>query len=200
VLTLGDVSGADANGDNGGAETRQNGGLALATSPPKVRFTAQAEDVPYAWKRSRIAIRHVTGDDVVAIVEIVSPGNKASRRMIESFVNKSIELLAAGIHLLIIDLFPPTPRDPQGIHHAIWSGLKDDQFRLPPDQPLTLVSYSPGGFIRAFIEPAAVGDFLPDMPLFLEPGLYVQAPLEKTYQAAFDAVPRRWRRVLEQGM
>jgi hypothetical protein len=35
------------------------------------------------------------------------------------------------------------------------------------------------------------------MPLYLEPGGYVLVPLEATYQAAFDAVPRRWRRVLD---
>jgi hypothetical protein len=34
------------------------------------------------------------------------------------------------------------------------------------------------------------------MPLFLEPGGHVRMPLEATYQAAFSAVPRRWRKVL----
>jgi hypothetical protein len=35
------------------------------------------------------------------------------------------------------------------------------------------------------------------MPLFLEPGGHVLVPLEATYQAAFAAMPRRWRAVLE---
>ena len=43
----------------------------------------------------------------------------------------------------------------------------------------------------------AVGDLLPDMPLFLEPEQAVEVPLETTYAAAFTEVPRRWRRVLE---
>lgn len=43
----------------------------------------------------------------------------------------------------------------------------------------------------------AVGDVLPEMPLFLEVDRYVPVPLEATYRAAFDAVPRRWRDVLE---
>ena len=43
----------------------------------------------------------------------------------------------------------------------------------------------------------AVGDALPDMPVFLEPGQAVDVPLEATYQAAYAKVPRRWRRVLE---
>ena len=49
----------------------------------------------------------------------------------------------------------------------------------------------------AFIEPVAVGDPLPDMPLFLEPEVYVNVPLEETYQAAFTVQPERWKRVLE---
>ncbi len=42
----------------------------------------------------------------------------------------------------------------------------------------------------------AVGDVLPDMPLFFEPERYIPVPLEQTYRAAFDAVPKRWRDVL----
>ena len=33
--------------------------------------------------------------------------------------------------------------------------------------------------------------------LFLEPRRYVPVPLEATYQAAFDAVPRRWQEELK---
>jgi hypothetical protein len=44
----------------------------------------------------------------------------------------------------------------------------------------------------------AVGDVLPDMPLFLEPGVYVSVPLEATYQAAWRGMPDRWQRVLEE--
>ena len=38
---------------------------------------------------------------------------------------------------------------------------------------------------------------LPDMPLFLVPGGHVLVPLEKTYMAAWDGVPRRWRKVID---
>jgi hypothetical protein len=47
--------------------------------------------------------------------------------------------------------------------------------------------------LSAYVEPVAVGDPLPEMPLFLEPELYVPVPLETTYTSAFAAVPRRWR-------
>jgi hypothetical protein len=179
--------------------TPDSGGLALATAPPKVRFTAEAEPDRYARRRSRISIRHKSGDQVVAVIEIVSPGNKASRHALRTFVAKAVELLDAGIHLLILDLFPPGPRDPDGIHGAIWSEYVGDDFSLPPGRPLTLVAYSAGELKQAFIEPVAAGEPLPEMPLFLEPRLYVPVPLDATYQAAFEAVPRRWQSVLQGG-
>ena len=197
VLTLGHgQNGAGAGANGAGATESSGGGIALTTAPPKVRFMAVADVERYAQKRSRIAICHVSGDEVVALIEIMSPGNKASRHARDSFVDKAIEFLEADIHLLLVDLFPPGPRDPQGIHGAIWSEIKDDTFQLPPDQPLTLAAYSAGTATRAFIETTAVGNVLVDMPLFLKPELYVLVPLEATYQTAFDAVPRRWRDVL----
>ncbi len=51
--------------------------------------------------------------------------------------------------------------------------------------------------VRAFVEPVAVGDVLPEMPLFLKPGGHVPVALESTYQSAWEAVPRRWRSVIE---
>src|ERR1051326_6776201 len=72
-----------------------------------------------ARKRNRVVIRHISDHRVVAMLEIVSPGNKASRHALNPFVQKSLELLDAGIHLLILDLLPPGPRDPQGIHGVI---------------------------------------------------------------------------------
>lgn len=103
-----------------------------------------------------------------------------------------------GIHLLVIDLHPPTPRDPQGLHPAIWAEFADSTFTLPPDKRLTLVSYAVEGALkRAFVESVAVGDALPSMPLFLTPEAHVLVPLEATYRTAFEAVPRRWREVLE---
>jgi hypothetical protein len=38
----------------------------------------------------------------------------------------------------------------------------------------------------AYVDFAAVGESLPDMPIFLKPGLYVPAPLEATYRTTWD--------------
>ncbi len=111
------------------------GGIAMAANPPRVRYTATAEPERYARKRKRVVIRHSSDDRVVAVVEIISPGNKASRSALRTFVGKAVELLEAGIHLLLADLFPPGSRDPQGIHAAIWSEIGEDTFQLPADSP-----------------------------------------------------------------
>ena len=155
---------------------------------PTARFVVRSEMSSYADKTDRITVRHPDGD-VVAVIEIVSPGNKSSRHAVRSFVRKAVQLLRAGIHLLIVDLFPPSKRDPQGIHKLIWDRLKDEDFELPADKPLTLVAYSVGGTITGYIEPVGVGDVLPDMPIFLTADRYVPCPLEATYQASWAEFP-----------
>jgi hypothetical protein len=37
------------------------------------------------------------------------------------------------------------------------------------------------------------------MPLFLDPDYYINVPLERTYQSAWDATPEFWRQALEAG-
>ena len=168
------------------------GGIALAEAQPKVSFRAISEDDEYAAKAYHIAIRHVSGDRMVAIIEIVSPGNKSSRAAVRTFAEKAAELLRRGIHLLIIDLFPPSARDPQGIHKVIWDEFQDSDFNLPANRTLTLASYVGGARKEAFVEPIAMDGILADMPLFLSPEFYVPVPLDATYASAWEAVPRRW--------
>jgi hypothetical protein len=172
--------------------SHSRGGLALATDPPKTRFLSrESQEVVYAARANRIAVhKH---DETIAVIEIVSPGNKASERALEQFVEKSVEFLEGGIHLLVVDLFPPTRRDPQGIHPVIWAGINDEPFALPADQQLTLASYVAGEFKTAYVEPVAVGGHIPDMPLFLDSKHYVSVPLESTYQATWIACPEEFK-------
>lgn len=195
VLTLQTVS---DNGPNGSSTAGSpSGAIALATAAPKVAYIAEAEMDEYVRKQRTLVIRHASDDRIIALVEIVSPGNKASRHALRSFVEKATEALYRGYHLLILDLQPPGPRDPQGIHGVIWAEISDTPYTAPPNKPLTLAAYSAGVLKRAFIQPLAVGEELPDMPLFLEAEAYVNVPLEATYQAAYRGVPARWRSVLE---
>lgn len=173
-----------------------SGGLVLADVPPKVRVRTEADATRYARKADRVTVRHPDGD-VVAVIEIVSPGNKDSKHAIRSFVRKAVEFLHAGVHLLIVDLFPPSKRDPLGVHKLIWDRIKDEPFDLPPAQPLTLAAYSAGGVITAYVDNVGVGDKLPDMPIFLTPDRYIPCPLETTYQATWDVFPKALKGPLE---
>ncbi len=177
--------------------SESGGGISLLSSPPRVEITAESEMGFYRRKQNAIVVRHVSGDRIVAIVEVVSPGNKAGRAALRSFVEKAAELLDRRVHLLLLDLQPPTRRDPQGIHRAVWEEVAGEEYTAPPGKPLTLAAYESGLTLRAYVQPTAVGDTLRDMPLFLEPGSHVPVPLASTYDRAFAAVPRRWREVLE---
>jgi hypothetical protein len=151
----------------------------------------------YRSKQNVVAIRHVSDERLVAIVEIVSSGNKSSQAVFRKFLDKAVDLLSQDIHLLIIDLMPPTRRDPNGIHGAIWEALTDEQYVPPTGKPLTLAAYDSEMGVRAFVEAVSVGDILMEMPLFLKAGAYVPVGLDSTYQSAWETVPRRWRSVIE---
>ncbi len=195
VLTLEEKRNGDA--DAGDLTSSSPGGTAVLLAPPKIRLTAETDMEFYHRKQNTVTVRHVSGDRVVAMVEVVSPGNKDTRHSLRVFVEKAADLLDKQIHLLILDLHPPGPRDPQGIHGAIWDEITNQRYVAPTDKPLTLAAYESDLGVRAYVERLAVGDVLADMPLFLRPRAHVPVPLEATYQSAFAAVPRRWRRVLE---
>jgi hypothetical protein len=170
--------------------------MAVAEAPPRTRLVRRNESIIYAAKADIITVRHRHGD-VVAVIEIVSPGNKASRAEFLAFVQKSATLSRQNVNLLVIDLFPPGPRDPQGIHKAIWDEFVEEEFELPLDKPLTLGAYDAGPPRVAYVEPIAVGDALPDMPIFLRPDIYVSAPLDATYQTTWSVFPAALKGLLE---
>lgn len=191
-------------------QRRRNGspsdlsGSALSVAAPKTRFTFQTKRDLLHLRANRIAIRHRLGE-VVCILEVVSPGNKASRAALRSFVAKSCEFLEAGVNLLIVDLFPPSARDPGGIHKAIWDVLEaEEPFELSADQPLTLAAYvagdiSVGRVIRSYVETVGVDNALPDMPAYLDADHHTPVPLERTYQAAWSTCPADMRHLVEHG-
>src|SRR5437870_661573 len=175
---------------------QQTGGRAVATAPRKARFVVELEEDTYARRANRIRIQHRHGE-VVAVIEIVSPGNKSSSNALRAFVRKAADLIWQGIHLLVVDLFPPSERDPQGIHKAIWDEIAERPFELPPDKPLTVAAYRAAPTKTAYVEPVAVGDALPALPIFLTEYEYVPAPLEETYRASWAAYPADFKELLE---
>jgi len=175
------------------------GGAGLVIERPRLEPTAETDMEFYRRKQNAIVVRHVSGDRVVAMIEIVSPGNKSTRHALRSLVEKAAQLIEKGVHLLLVDLFPPGRRDPQGLHAAIWEEIAGQEYEPPADKPLAVMAYESGLAVRAYVRHLAVGDALPEMPLFLERDACITAPLEQTYQLAFAAQPARWRAVLEAG-
>jgi len=196
VLTL-QTAQPPANGHAGNGTATIPGTVAVATAPPRTRLTSVMDLADYTLKRRTIVVRHNSGDRIIALIELVSPGNKESRHALRTFVEKAAESLMRGYHLLIVDLFPPGPRDPDGIHGAICDEISNAGYTQPDDSPLTLVAYSADPPRTAYIEPTAVGRELIEMPLFLEPETYINVPLEATYREAYRGVPRRWKVVLD---
>lgn len=175
------------------------GGAVVTAVPPRTQRVFHAESEVSAARANRIAIRHPLGR-VVSIIELVSPGNKNSHRALQAFVNKTVTFVLEGIHVLVIDLFPPSARDPNGIHPLIWSEFQEEPFVLPKDKPLTLAAYVASFPKTAYVELVAVGDPLPAMPVYLDDDSYVPVPLEETYEATWRTCPEDMRTFVERGV
>lgn len=174
------------------------GGVATLEEP-KTQIVRQTTKTLYARRASRVVVRHHMGE-IIAVIEIVSPGNKDSKASLGDFVDKTIDLLLQGVHVLVVDLFPPTVRDPSGIHKAIWDQIHEEEFSLPKGKNRVLVSYESGGERKAYVDLLGVGDVLPDMPLFLDNGAHIKVPLESTYNSVMDASGEDYREIIETGI
>jgi len=173
------------------------GGIALAEAPPRTQRTFSMGTDLLARRRS-LAIRHVSGHRLIALVEIISPANKDRAQSVQQFADKAAAALDRGVHVLMIDLFPPGPHDPHGMHGIIHQRIEGvaEAYDLPEKTPLTMASYRAGPQVNAYVEHFPVDVALREMPLFLRPDRYVNVPLEPTYQRAYREMPEFWREVL----
>jgi hypothetical protein len=175
------------------------GGTAVAESPPRARRKQTVAPAELLTRPRTLAIRHVSGHRLVALLEIVSPANKDRARSVDEFAAKVASALRAGVHVLFVDLFPPGRFDPAGMHGAVWAQLEDtaESVALPPGEPMTLASYVAERDPTAYLEYVGVGASLPEMALFLTVERYIKLPLEATYQEAYRGMPEFWRELLE---
>lgn len=198
VLTLygGDSAAHAAAGT--GSPPEATGGTAVADAPPKVRRTHSVA-LSQKGKRRSLAIRHVSGHRLVALLEVASPANKDRSASVKTFVEKVTSALEYGVHVLLVDLFPPRRHDPRGLHGAILQHLDraERPYELPAGEPLTLASYMAGSVVEMYLEHVAVGTALPDMPLFFMRERYVNVPLQPTYNEAYHGMPALYRDLLD---
>jgi hypothetical protein len=137
------------------------------------------------------------GRRIVALIEILSPGNKDRQLHLDLFAEKVVTALQSGIHVLVVDVHPPSEWDPDGIHGAIWDLVSTSDFRLPLERQRTAVAYLADRMPEAFVEPFAIGERLPKMPLFLTLDWYISVELEDAYAAAYAALPSIVKDVVE---
>ena len=173
-----------------------SGTATLTETPPLVHARTTIARDSYARKQRTLVIRLTSDDRIVAMVEVLSRGNKSSRHAIRSFLDKAVAALDGGIHLLLIDVHPPGPRDPNGIHGAILAEIGTEDYVLGDERPLTAVAYTGGAVVEVFVAHFAVGEAIPEMPLFLTREHYVRVPLDATYLAAWEDVPPQYQQLL----
>jgi hypothetical protein len=178
-------------------EDSLSGTATLTESPPVVHARTTIARDSYARMQRTVVIRHTSGDRIVAMIEVLSPGNKSSRHALRSFLDKAVAALDGGIHLLLVDVHPPGPRDPNSIHGAILSEIGTEEYTLGSEHPLTVAAYRGGAVVEALASHFAVGRPIPEMPLFLTRENYVPVPLEASYMAAWEDVPPHYQEVLQ---
>lgn len=182
-------------------EGRPGAGPATAVAVAEPRAERRiALRAPAVAPGRRLVIRAVAGERVVAVLELVSTRNKSRVDGVADFAGKVAEFVRAGVHALVVDILPPGPLDPGGPHPEVCARLDPDG---PPDapppagRPFTFASYRAGADPVGFLKYAGVGEALPDAPLFLDDGAFVDVPLEETYMTGYARLPAPIRAALE---
>lgn len=164
-------------------------------SPPIVHARATIARDSYTRMQRAVVIRHASDDRIIAMIEVLSAGNKSSPHAVRALLDKVVAALDNGNHLLLVDVHPPGPRDPWGIHGAILNEFGAEDYMLDAKRRLTAVAYSAGPSINAFAMHFVVREPLPEMPLFLTAEHYVRVPLGAAYLAAWEDVPPQYQTV-----
>lgn len=148
-------------------------------------------------RRMRVVVRQVENDKAVAHIDMLTPGNKATRRLLGSCLDEIVANVRDGVHTLLIDLLPPGPADPQGILAPLSSRFHPNPHPSIAEKPLMVVSYRADNSVEVRFQSLVPGESLPDMPLFLGAETFVWVALEQVYQEAHGWMPRPWRALLD---
>ncbi|HEV3440271.1 MAG TPA: DUF4058 family protein [Gemmata sp.] len=134
-----------------------------------------------------LVFRQFGGRQLVAAIELISPGNKDRDETREAFAMKVASYLHEGVSVLIVDVVTERRAN---LHDEIVRMMRmPTDLCLPPDQPLYAASYRPvirenRAEIDIWVNSFSVGDPLPTMPLRLIADYFVPVELEATYTEA----------------
>jgi hypothetical protein len=175
-----------------------DGGVAVAALPETTAgldlYTPSETDlhIPASFPDELLVeIRDLTNERrVIAVAEIVSPGNKKERDERDRFVAKCLTYLSRGIGLVVVDIVTESRKN---LHdEMVRLASYDPKFEFPEPTPHTYaVSYRPvrraeQNLIDLWRWPLAVGAALPAVPLPLTGYGCVRLDLEATYAEACE--------------
>ena len=132
VLALEETSGGDTEPD--WSESPASGGTALLEAPPKLALQPKPTWNSIAVSRTPLPCATSAAIGSWRWSKSSHRATRDSQHSLQAFVEKAADLLDEEIHLLIVDLHPPGPRDPLGIHGAIWDDICDQRVRSPRRQ------------------------------------------------------------------
>jgi len=121
------------------------------------------------------------GPQLAAAVELVSPANKDRPETRQALVNKCATYIQAGVGVVLVDVVTERSAD---FHRELLARLGATG-NAPG--PLFASAYRPverdgASILDVWIEPVALGQPLPTMPLWLRGGLCLPVELEATYE------------------
>jgi hypothetical protein len=125
-----------------------------------------------------------TGPKLVAVIELVSPGNKDRTAERRAFATKCASYLYQGISLIVVDIVTSRRAN---LHNEILQTLDaPDALQLAAETVLYAVAYRPlrrdgKDGIEVWRSPLELGQALPELPLGLRADLAVPVDFEATY-------------------
>jgi hypothetical protein len=169
------------------AETSGNGEGGVATAvwaPPVATHVIPAvfpDDVEVRVTDTR------DGRTLVAVIEIVSPGNKDRDEARDAFAAKCAAYLQRGIGLVVVDVVTERRAN---LHNRLIERLRQpEEFQMDEEANLYATAYRPArrddkNLIDLWLYRLTLGEPLPKMPLALLGAGVVPLELEETYTRA----------------
>jgi hypothetical protein len=173
----------------GSAIAAQENGV-VATVGPRVWSAPAADAVLPAVFPETFEVRVLstnTGPQLVAAIELISPGNKDRPAERRAFATKVASYLYQGISVIIVDIVTSRRAN---LHNELLRVMEAaESLQLPAETSLYAVAYQPlrrghGDEIDLWHSPVALGAPLPTLPLGLRADLVIPVDFEAAYAEA----------------
>jgi hypothetical protein len=172
-------------------KSTENGGVAVAIEKAVYSPPVTTLSMPMSFPEEyRVEVRDtLRASRILAVIELVSPGNKDDNESREAFAGKCLSYLAKGMGLVVIDIVTERLAN---LHNWLVKLAKHDaKFEMAGNPPIYTSAYRPvrrdkEDVIDLWMWPLAVGLVLPIVPLALKEFGTVPLDLEATYKEACE--------------